>query len=96
MRHIFIVTYDICHPKRLRKVFKTMKGFGTHLQLSVFQCDLTARDRVEMLAVLADIINHREDQVLILDLGPSEGRPVKGVEHLGKPVELVQRGATIV
>lgn len=96
MRHIYIVTYDICNPKRLRKVFKTMKGFGAHLQLSVFQCDLTARDRIELLQGLTEIINHREDQVLILDLGPSEGRPIKSVQHLGKPVELVQRGATIV
>ncbi len=96
MRHIYVVTYDICNPKRLRKVFKTMKGFGTHLELSVFQCDLPDRDRVDLLEKLAELINHREDQILILDLGPSDGNPIKNVQYLGKPVELVQRSATIV
>ena len=53
MRRLYLVTYDICEPRRLRKVFKTMQGFGEHLQLSVFQCDLTAIDRVEMQAALS-------------------------------------------
>ena len=35
MRQTYIVTYDISHPKRLRKVYKLMKGYGEHvLQLS--------------------------------------------------------------
>jgi CRISPR-associated protein Cas2 len=37
MRQGYIVTYDVCNPKRLRKVFKTMQGYGEHLQLSVFR-----------------------------------------------------------
>jgi CRISPR-associated endonuclease Cas2 len=37
MRRNFIVTYDICDPKRLRKVFKLCKGYGIHLQYSVFE-----------------------------------------------------------
>jgi CRISPR-associated protein Cas2 len=77
MRRLYIVTYDICDPKRLRRVFKTMKGFGTHLQLSVFQCDLPAVDIMKMRAALTEIIHHTEDQVLIIDLGPTEARPIR-------------------
>ena len=40
MRHNYVVTYDISDPKRLRKVYKMMLGYGEHLQLSVFQCEL--------------------------------------------------------
>jgi len=28
MRHTYVVTYDICDPKRLRKVYRLMLGWG--------------------------------------------------------------------
>ncbi|MGH7233768.1 MAG: CRISPR-associated endonuclease Cas2 [Nitrospiraceae bacterium] len=96
MRRLYIVTYDICDPKRLRRVFKTMKGFGEHLQLSVFQCDLPEIDLMKMRAALAEIIHHTDDQVLIIDLGATEGRPIKSIASLGKGVEVVERQAQIV
>jgi CRISPR-associated protein Cas2 len=95
MRRLYLVTYDICEPRRLRRVFKTMLGFGEHLQLSVFQCDLTAIDRVEMQAALQEIINREEDKVLIIDLGPTDSYPVKSFEILGKQVKPVTRGSIV-
>ncbi|HWP60845.1 MAG TPA: CRISPR-associated endonuclease Cas2 [Candidatus Acidoferrales bacterium] len=85
------MAYDISEPRRLRKVFKTMQGFGEHLQLSLFQCDLTAVDRIEMQATLEEIINHDEDKVLIIDLGPTESFPVKSMQALGKRMKLAIR-----
>ena len=95
MRRLYLVTYDICEPRRLRKVFKTMQGFGEHLQLSVFQCDLTAIDRVELQAALQEIIDHEEDKVLIIDLGPTDPFPVKNIQTLGQQVKLVRRASII-
>ena len=43
-RQSYVVTYDICDPKRLRRVYETLRGHGDHLQLSVFRCDLTRRE----------------------------------------------------
>lgn len=94
MRRLLIVTYDICDPKRLRKVFKTMKGFGQHLQLSVFRCDLTEMERFEMIGALQPILHHGEDQVLIIELGPSDGREHR-VEAIGRPVPKERREARI-
>ena len=91
-----MVTYDICEPRRLRKIFKTMQGFGEHLQLSVFQCDLTAIDRIEMQAALEGIIEKDEDKVLIIDLGPTDPFPVKNIQALGKQVKVVSRTPAIV
>lgn len=96
MRRLYLVAYDICDPKRLRKVFKTMRGFGEHLQLSVFQCDLTSMARVEMQAALEEIIHHEEDKVLIIDLGVTEARPVKSILTLGRQKGVVRRGSVIV
>ena len=91
-----MVTYDICESRRLRKIFKTMQGFGEHLQLSVFQCDLTAIDRIEMQAALEEIIDHSQDKVLIIDLGPTDPFPVKNIQTLGRQVKLVRRAPAIV
>ncbi len=70
MRTSYLVCYDICDDKRLRKVFQTMRGYGDHLQYSVFECQLTATDLARCRAELATIIHHDEDQVLFVNLGP--------------------------
>lgn len=85
MRQTFIVTYDVCDPKRLRKVFKLMKGYGDHIQLSVFRCDLDARRVIELRARLSDVIDDAADQVLFVDVGPAEGRGALSIRALGKP-----------
>ena len=36
----YLVSYDICDPKRLRKVARSLEGFGVRLQYSVFECPL--------------------------------------------------------
>ena len=84
MRRTFLVCYDICHEKRLAKVHKTMRGFGEHLQYSVFECQMTETDLVRCRHQLSNIIDHREDQVLFVDLGPSEGRGDRVITALGK------------
>jgi CRISPR-associated protein Cas2 len=95
-RQTFVVTYDICDPKRLRKVYKLMLGWGEHLQLSVFQCELNDRELVELRAELARIIHHLEDQVLFADLGPVEGRGLTSISALGKPYIDLERVAVVV
>jgi CRISPR-associated protein Cas2 len=85
MRTSYLVCYDISDEKRLRKVFKTMRGYGDHLQFSVFECQLTAMDLVRLRAQLSDIIDHSGDQVLFVNLGPAEGRGDRVITALGKP-----------
>jgi CRISPR-associated protein Cas2 len=75
---------DISDDKRLRKVFQTMRGWGDHLQYSVFECQLTETDLVRLRAELSRIIHHKEDQVLFVYLGPAEGRGDRVITALGK------------
>lgn len=80
----YIVTYDIRDPKRLRKVFKACKDYGLHLQLSVFECDLTGAEKVDFESRLRGLINSAEDQVLFIALGPSESRGERVISSLGQ------------
>jgi CRISPR-associated protein Cas2 len=84
MRHTYIVTYDISNPKRLRKVYQLMLGWGDHIQLSVFQCDLNSRELVELRLELARIIRHTEDQVLFIDVCTVEARTPETITALGR------------
>ena len=93
--HLYIVAYDISDPRRWRRVFRLMNGYGEWLQLSVFQCRLSQRRRIELKFALGEIIDHAQDHVVILDLGPAASiRP--RVESLGKPFTVVERGPVIV
>jgi CRISPR-associated protein Cas2 len=85
MRKSILVCYDISDDKRLRKVFQTMRGYGDHLQYSVFECQLTAADLVRLRTELSGIIHHDEDQVLFVDLGPATGRGDRVITALGRP-----------
>ena len=92
---LYIVTYDISDDRRWRRVFKLMHGYGRWLQLSVFQCRLSAQRRVELARRLEAAIHAREDHVLILDLGPAD-RVDPRVESLGKSFEPVMRAAVVI
>jgi CRISPR-associated protein Cas2 len=85
MRTTYIVTYDIRDDKRLRKVFTTCRNYGVHLQLSVFECDLGARDLVRLKQELGDIIDAAVDQVLFVELGPTASRGSRVIQSLGVP-----------
>jgi CRISPR-associated protein Cas2 len=96
MRSLYLVCYDISDPKRLRRVFKTMRGFGDHLQLSIFRCDLSPRERAEMIMAIGAIIDHTADQILVVDLGPPDGRAADCFFALGRPYTGPERLAVIV
>jgi len=84
MRNTFLVCYDICDDKRLRAVYKAMRDFGDHLQYSIFECQFTDTDLVRCRHVLGEIIDHRDDQVLFVDLGPTTGRGDRVIRALGR------------
>ncbi len=96
MRNSYIVSYDISDPKRLRRVFKTLRNWGDHLQYSVFECQLNRTDLVRLRAQLTEIIHHDDDQVLFVDLGPSEGRGDRVISAMGKPYISVDAPCIVV
>ena len=96
MRNVYLVCYDICDDRRLKRVYKTMRGFGDHLQLSVFRCELSPRERAEMIAAVTPVIDQAADQVLIVDIGPAEGRATEVFATVGRPYVQPERHAVVV
>ena len=96
MRSRYLVTYDITDDARRTAVFKTLRGFGDHLQYSVFRCDLSDRQRAALVAAVDPLLSHDDDQVLIVDLGPVDGRASSCVHSLGRPYANPERRVIIV
>ncbi len=96
MRNRYIVAYDVSDGKRLRRVFTKMNGFGDALQYSVFACDLSSKERVLMEEALTEIINLKEDRVIIIDVGPVEGRGGGVMRTLGRQTTPREREALVV
>ena len=62
-------------------------GNGDHVQFSVFLCDLNARELAELKGRLDQAIHHREDQVIILDLGGANAELRSVLQCMGKAYE---------
>ncbi|MCX6678469.1 MAG: CRISPR-associated endonuclease Cas2 [Methanothrix sp.] len=92
----YVVSYDIMDPKRLHQVHKIMKGFGDPIHYSVFRCNLTEKGKVELIAALTEIIKHNEDRIMIVDLGPLDGRVEERIEFLGVHPTQTESEAVVV
>ena len=87
MRNVFLISYDVADVKRRTKVFKKLKGRGEAVQFSVYRCRLSPNEKLTLRAELWDILNLKDDRLLLLDLGPTEGRGDNGWEVWGKEME---------
>ena len=93
--HLFIITYDIANTRRWRRVFKMLHGYGEWMQLSVFQCRLSRRRRVELETELRNLLKNGEDHVLVIDVGPAD-KVELAIQSLGKTFSKVERRATVI
>ena len=96
MRNRYIVTYDISEDDRRNNVFRVLRGYGDHIQYSVFRCDLSASERTALNADLFPLIDHRMDQILLIDLGPVDGRGSNCVDSIGRRYLTPERTVVIV
>lgn len=93
---VYIVSYDISDQKRLYRVHKTMKGFGDPIHYSVFRCNLSDKDKIELIALLSEIIKHDEDRIMIIDLGFLDGQVDMRIDMIGVHPEENNESAIIV
>ncbi|MEN6440885.1 MAG: CRISPR-associated endonuclease Cas2 [Syntrophobacter sp.] len=96
MRRCYLVCYDIRDPKRLRRVHKVLKGYGEAWQFSVFFCVLKDIDRVRLQTDLEEQMNRKEDQAMILNLGPDEKEFREAITVIGQPLPEQDCGIVVI
>lgn len=69
-RRLHLVCYDIADPGRLKAALDLSRHYATGGQKSVHECWLTARERSELLQRLEQMIDVRDDRVLLVALDP--------------------------
>ncbi len=96
MRRSYLICYDIRNDKRLRRIHKLMKAYGEPWQYSVFYCLLKAIDRVRLENSAKEILNLKEDQLLIVDLGSNEDAAREAATVLGQSLPEAEGGVVVV
>jgi CRISPR-associated protein Cas2 len=69
---IWIIAYDVCNAKRLRKMEKLCEDYTKRIQYSVYQ--LTGRETVmdNFIKRMEKIINPKEDSVIIFGMNKTD------------------------
>lgn len=65
-----LISYDIVVDKQRTKVMKFLKGYGTRVQYSVFECELDARQYATVRSTITDLIDPLTDSVRFYQLDP--------------------------
>lgn len=58
---MYVVSYDITSDRRRNKIAKTLEGYGTRIQYSVFECRLTEKKYKEMYRKLMQLMSDEEE-----------------------------------
>ena len=96
MRRCYLVCYDVRDDKRLRRIHKLMKAYGEPWQYSVFYCTLKAIDRVRLENSAREILNLKEDQLLLVDLGSNEESARGAATVLGQSLPDSASGVVVI
>ena len=91
---MYVVSYDITSDRRRNKIAKTLEGYGTRIQYSVFECRLTEKKYKEMYRKLIQLMTDEEDGSIriysvcgncegkIRTIGEISGLPEQSAEHV--------------
>lgn len=93
---LYLAAYDVADDKRRNKIAAVLGGFGQRLQFSVFVVLASETQHAKLRGELQSAIDPDSDQVLLVDLGPADGRGGEAVESLGRSVSLPDGRAIIV
>ncbi len=88
-----VISYDITSDKRRRRVDRTLLGYGTRVQKSVFEALLSMKEYEKMVEQLGDLIDPDSDGIRVYILCESCKTKLK---ILGQGVEVERLGYVII
>ncbi len=80
MNHFILIVYDISSDKRRTKLHNTLLDYGTPVQYSVFECNLTKEEIGLMKKAIQRIVRPKKDHVRYY---PICARCLKQVDVIG-------------
>lgn len=93
---LFLFTYDVRDPGRLRRVHRCLKSRALAVQYSVFVLEGSTDQALEARSALESLIDHEEDDVRIYALPDGvEVEPLGATAPLPVGVLLVGAGASL-
>ena len=72
MNKLYIICFDVCDKKRLRKVAIQLENVGVRVQYSLFECYLSPKQLKNLQKNITQIINTEEDHVRYYGLCPKD------------------------
>jgi len=73
-----------------------MNGYGDRIQYSVFRCELSDFEKIQLIEKLHAVLKHDEDQVLFFPLGPLGGERDISIHAVGRTYKVVERGPVVI
>ncbi len=81
-KNCYLICYDIRDPKRWRKAYNLLQGYGERMQYSVFRSWLTMRSREKLRWELEKILAP-EDSILLIRLSHQCVASIPSYNRLG-------------
>lgn len=88
-----VIAYDIADDRRRVAVSTVLADYGVRVNYSVFECELDRQEFARLQAMLAQLINGREDRIVLYRLC-EDCRPRKTA--LGRPGEDDSRSGVVI
>lgn len=95
-RRRWLVAYDIRDDVRLRRVHDIVRSHGDRLQYSVFLCDLTPIEKLDLKSELREVLNQHADSMVFIDLGEPDRQGSAAIEFMGVSLPMPTKGPMIV
>ncbi|WP_053062603.1 CRISPR-associated endonuclease Cas2 [Photobacterium aquae] len=70
---LWLISYDIACPKRLKKVYKVCSTEGWALQKSVFVLSVSRAKKEALCTQISEMIDEQEDRLLCIPFSIPEG-----------------------
>lgn len=93
LQRLWVISYDVAHPRRLRRIAQQLELHAVRVQKSVFEAQLDWGQRQRVAATLIPLLNAGEDSLL---WHPLCRRCQRGVITLGNHDRTLARAYWIV
>ena len=58
---IIIISYDIINSSKRNRIVRILREYGTRVQKSVFECDVSEKDRLDIFSRLSQVMESLEE-----------------------------------